>query len=63
MEKAAELKRRVMQEKLSRDKQLLDDKSRRRHEQKETHKQEVALVQRLQDEMEAERQLQVQKRL
>ena len=63
VEKAAELKRRIMQEKLSRDKQLLEDKSRRKHEQRETHKQEVSLVQRLQDEMEAERQLQVQKRL
>lgn len=47
VEKQAELKRRIMLEKASRDKQLQEDKTRKRYEQRETHKQEVALVSRL----------------
>jgi hypothetical protein len=47
IEKAAELKRRIMQEKQTRDKQLNEDKFRRKVEQKQTHTQEVALVKRL----------------
>ncbi len=35
IEKAQALKNRIMQEKLNRDKQLLDEKQRRRHEQKQ----------------------------
>ena len=62
VEKAAALKARIMQEKLSRDKQLLDEKARRRQEQKTQHNQEVALVKRLQEEMDAERRLQQEKR-
>jgi hypothetical protein len=58
VEKAAELKNRIIQEKLSRDKQLLEEKVKRKVEQKETYKAEVAFVNRLQDEMEAERRLQ-----
>lgn len=58
VEKAAELKKRIMQEKLSRDKQLLEEKIRRKQEQKQTYTQEVALVKRLQEEMDAERRLQ-----
>lgn len=57
IEKAAALKARIMQEKVSRDKQLVDEKQRRRHEQKQQHGQEVALVKRLQEEMDAERRL------
>ena len=58
VEKAVEHKNRIVQEKLSRDKQLQDEKVRRKVEQKQTYKQEVAFVNRLQDEMEAERRLQ-----
>jgi hypothetical protein len=62
IEKAAALKARIMQEKVSRDKQLVDEKQKRRHEQKQQHGQEVALVKRLQEEMDAERRLQQEKR-
>ena len=62
IEKAAALKARIMQEKMSRDKQLLDEKVRRRQEQKQQYGQEVALVKRLQEEMDAERRLQHEKR-
>lgn len=62
IEKAAELKARIMQEKVSRDKQLVDEKQKRRYDQKQQHGQEVALVKRLQEEMDAERRLQQEKR-
>lgn len=57
-EKMSDMKKRIMQEKLQRDKQLQEEKMRRKVEERETYKQEVALVKRLQDEMEAERKLQ-----
>ena len=62
VEKTAEQKKKILQEKASRDKQLQEEKQRRRVEEKETYKHEVTLVQRLQDEMEAERRLQQEKR-
>lgn len=40
-EKAAEVKRRIMQEKASRDKQLQEEKLRRKQEQREAYKHEV----------------------
>jgi hypothetical protein len=58
VEKTAEQKKRIMMEKTSRDRQMQEEKVRRKVEEKQTYKQEVALVSRLQDEMEAERQLQ-----
>ena len=62
IEKAAALKVRIMQEKVSRDKQLVDEKQKKRYDQKQQHGQEVALVKRLQEEMDAERRLQQEKR-
>lgn len=62
IEKAAALKARIMQEKVSRDKQLVDEKQKKRYDQKQQHGQEVALVKRLQEEMDAERRLQQEKR-
>ena len=43
-EKAAEIRRRIQNEKQSRDKQLQEEKIRRKVEQKETYKHEVTLV-------------------
>ena len=45
------MKRKIMMEKESRDKQLYEEKMRKRVEEKETYKQEVDLVRRLQSEM------------
>jgi hypothetical protein len=44
VEKATELKRRILQEKVSRDKQLQDEKVRKRVEEKAVYKQEISLV-------------------
>lgn len=46
-EKQQEMKRKIMQEKSSRDKQLYEEKHRKKVENKEQFKQEVELVQRL----------------
>ena len=51
-----------MAEKESRDKQLREEKARKRNEQKELFRAEVDLVNRLKDEMEAERKIQEEKR-
>ena len=51
-----------MQEKESRDRQLHDEKKRKRREDKQVFQAEVDLVNRLKDEMEIERQLQQEKR-
>ena len=51
-----------MQEKESRDRQLNDEKKRKRREDKQVFQAEVDLVNRLKDEMEIERQLQQEKR-
>lgn len=45
------MKRKIMQEKNSRDKQLYEEKHRKKVEDKEQFKQEVELVKRLQSEM------------
>jgi len=46
-QKAEEVRRKVMQEKASRDKQLQEEKHRRRKETKDQHNHEVELVNRL----------------
>ena len=51
-----------MHEKLLRDKQLAEEKQRKRRETRENFAQEVDLVRRLQSEMEQERQLMHEKR-
>ena len=51
-----------MQEKESRDRQLKDEKLRKRREEKDAFAQEVELVQRLRDEMNMEQAMQVEKR-
>ena len=47
VEKTAEQKKRIMMEKMSRDRQMQEEKVRRKVEEKQTYKQEVALVSRL----------------
>jgi hypothetical protein len=54
-EKAREIKTKIMMEKQSRDKQLQEEKSRKKVEDKDNFKQEVQLVKRLQGEMDQER--------
>ncbi len=51
IDKMNEIKRKVMMEKESRDKQLVEEKTRKKCEEKEQHKAEVELVRRLQGEM------------
>jgi len=51
-----------MQEKESRDRQLKDEKLRKRKEEKDAFAQEVELVQRLRDEMNMEQAMQAEKR-
>lgn len=51
-----------MQEKESRDRQLKEEKVRKRREEKEAFAQEVELVQRLRDEMNMEQAMQSEKR-
>ena len=48
----------IQQEKDSRDRQLREEKQRKRHDDKDAFRQEVELVNRLKEEMEMERQLQ-----
>ena len=55
VEKTQEMKKKIMMEKNSRDKQLHEEKHRKRVEEKDQFKQEVELVKRLQSEMEQER--------
>ena len=50
-EKLDEIKRKVLNEKESRDKQLYEEKSRKKVEEKTQFRQEVDLVKRLQSEM------------
>ncbi len=50
-EKLEEVKRKVLNEKESRDKQLHEEKSRKKVEEKTSFRQEVDLVRRLQSEM------------
>lgn len=54
-EKAKEIKKKIMLEKESRDKQLIEEKTRKKVEDKDNFKQEVQLVKRLQSEMDQER--------
>jgi hypothetical protein len=52
----------TQQEKESRDRQLMEEKRKRRIDEKNAFRAEVDLVDRLKKEMEAERQLQAEKR-
>jgi len=61
-EKLAMHKEKINLEKESRDRQLNEERRKKRNEEKQNHKAEVDLVERLQNEMEAERNLQQQKR-
>lgn len=62
MEKIAAQREKIRLEKESRDRQLNDEKVRRKKEQKQEFAQECELVQRLQSEMEHERRMMVEKR-
>ena len=57
-EKLAAQQAKIQQEKESRDRQLREEKARKRTEDKTAFRQEVDLVNRLKEEMEMERQLQ-----
>ena len=61
-EKAVAHREKIMQEKESRDRQLRDEKTRKRREDKDAFQAEVDLVNRLKEEMEMERALQQEKR-
>ena len=56
------MKRKIMQEKESRDKQLREEKMRKKKEEREQYEQEVELVKRLQSEMDQERNMLYEKR-
>ena len=57
-EKLAAQREKIQQEKQSRDRQLREEKTRKRNDDKDAFRQEVELVNRLKEEMEMERQLQ-----
>lgn len=57
-EKLAAQREKIQQEKESRDRQLREEKTRKRNDDKDAFRQEVELVNRLKEEMEMERQLQ-----
>ena len=61
-EKNDEIKRKIGAEKASRDKQLKEEKTRKRHEEKDQAAQEAEMVTRLKSEMEQERCMMMEKK-
>ena len=61
-QKSDQVRQKIMNDKMSRDLQLQDERRRKRQEDKTTMQQELDNINRLQAEMEAERQMQMQKR-